>query len=174
MPIQVPKAVKVVLDGNLVKVEGPKGKLERTMPPKVVVGMEDSTIVVKPVDETREANGFHGLARTLINNMVVGVSQGFSKVLEINGVGYKAEDKGSGELQFALGYSHPILYKLPAQVSVVVEKGVKITLTSADKEALGHAAAKIRSFRPPEPYKGKGIKYSTEHIRRKAGKAGSR
>ncbi|QER41476.1 50S ribosomal protein L6 [Thermodesulfobacterium sp. TA1] len=180
-PIKVPNGVKISLkeDGIMI-VEGPKGKLEKKLPPLVKVLMEGDTIVVQQ-DEVRKklknkAKAFQGLARALINNMVIGVTQGFQKVLDIVGLGYKAEVKGE-EIIFSLGYSHPINFKLPKGITAKAERGtgevqVRLTLEGIDKELLGQVAANIRRLRPPEPYKGKGIRYADEVIYRKAGKSG--
>jgi large subunit ribosomal protein L6 len=170
MPITVPGGVKVHVADGTVRVEGPKGKLSRTMPREVTVAVEGSTVKVARLEETRRARGIHGLSRKLVANMVEGVSKGFSRTLEINGVGYRAEPKGN-VLQLALGYSHPIAFQLPAGITAKVDKQVVITLEGADRELLGQVAAALRELRPPEPYKGKGMKYADEKIRRKAGKA---
>ena len=169
LPVVIPDKVKVAVSGLHVKVDGPLGSLERTFKG---VKIEDAgqEIKVAPQDGSRQSRALWGLTRTLINNMVTGVSKGFERVLEINGVGYRAEVKGS-ELVLSLGKSHPVNFQLPEGISAVVDKQTIVTLKGADKEALGQAAAKIRSFRPPEPYKGKGVKYKEEVIRRKAGKA---
>lgn len=170
LPIALDKTVKAAVSDGLVRVEGPKGKLEMKLAPGFGLEIKDSRIVVtRPGDSNRE-RAMHGLMRKLVANMVQGVSKGFSRVLEINGVGYRAEVKG-GAIQMTLGYSHPILYQLPPGVTAKVERQVTITLESADRQLLGMVAAQIRELRPPEPYKGKGIKYATETIRRKAGKA---
>jgi len=170
MPITVPAGVKVnVVDGSL-RVEGPKGKLARELPAEVALAVESGTVNVSRTDETRRARGIHGLTRKLVANMVEGVSKGFTRVLEINGVGYRAEARGTA-LHLTLGYSHPINFQLPAGVTAKVEKQVVVTLEGADRELLGQVAAAIRELRPPEPYKGKGVKYAEETIRRKAGKA---
>jgi len=170
-PIPIPKGVEVKLEGDSITVQGPKGKLERSIHPKVKVDIESENIVVSVTDQTRETRAFHGLFRALIANMVTGVTSGFNKVLEIVGVGYRAELKGRTAI-FHLGYSHPIDFELPKGIDAQIDK-TKVTLTGIDKELLGRTAAKIRSFRKPEPYKGKGIKYADEVIRRKAGKAGA-
>jgi len=169
-PIPIPTEVKVTLSNGNVQVNGPKGQLERRLPTGVQVLIEDDEIVVQPVSESREARAIQGLTRTLLANMVVGVSQGFEKKLEIVGVGYRAERQSKG-LLLTLGYSHPILYPLPPGIDVNVEKQVNLTVRGIDKEMVGAVAAKIRSFRPPEPYKGKGIRYEGEYVRRKVGKA---
>lgn len=171
-PIEIPAGVKVDINGRLVKVEGPKGRLEREFNDQVEVKLEAEVMQVTPLDE-KSGRALQGLTRSLLANMVEGVTKGFSRVLEINGIGYRAELQGS-TLNLALGYSHPIAYPLPEGVSAEVEKQTKVTLTCIDKELLGATAAKIRSFRPPEPYKGKGIKYDDERILRKAGKTGAK
>lgn len=170
-PVEIPAGVKVDLTSERIDVEGPKGKLSRLLPENVSVVMDANVINVEPVNAGRVDTSMQGLYRTLISNMVEGVTKGFSKVLEINGVGYRAEAKGS-MLNLALGYSHPIEYPLPEGISVAVEKQTHLTVSGIDKELVGATAAKIRSFRAPEPYKGKGIKYADERILRKAGKAG--
>jgi len=168
-PIQVPAGVKVSLEMPLVKVSGPKGNLNQKIETSANIRFEKDTIFVEQPADPKRGRAFHGLTRTLIANMVKGVSQGFERVLEINGVGYRAELQGNA-LNFNLGYSHPIRFALPAGVKAEVERQTRITLRGADKNLLGQTAAKIRSLRPPEPYGGKGIKYAEEVIRRKAGK----
>ncbi len=170
-PIPIPKGVEVKLDGDLLTVKGPKGKLERRINPKVQIKVDDQNIFVSVKDKTREVAALHGLFGALIWNMVSGVTKGFEKVLEIVGVGYRAELKGRTAV-FNLGYSHPINFELPEGIEARIDK-TKIYLSGIDKELLGMTAAKIRSLRSPEPYKGKGIKYEDEVIRRKAGKAGA-
>ena len=170
LPIHLDKSVKASIAGGVIKVEGPKGKLELKLHPGFAAEIKDSAIVVKRPGDTSEARAIHGLMRKLIANMVEGVGKGFTRVLEINGVGYRAEAKGQ-QVNLTLGYSHPIVYQLPPGVTAKVEKQVTVTLESADRQLLGTVAAQIRELRPPEPYKGKGIKYATETIRRKAGKA---
>jgi large subunit ribosomal protein L6 len=170
-PIEIPQGVEVTISGREVAVKGPKGQLSRTFHRLVDIEREDSTVRIKPVDDSQKARGMWGLSRTLLNNMVVGVSQGFKRVLEINGVGYRAEVTGD-TLKLALGFSHPVEYPLPKGIEASVEKNTVVTLTGYDKELLGQVAATIRAFRPPEPYKGKGVKYAEETIRRKVGKAG--
>ncbi|MGH7822680.1 MAG: 50S ribosomal protein L6 [Candidatus Binatia bacterium] len=170
LPIPIPQGVKVALDGLAVAIEGPKGKLDFAVDPSMKVEVADGKIVVARKDDTRRARGIHGLTRKILANMVQGVTQGFTRVLEINGVGYRAEAKG-GLLQLALGYSHPIVFQLPPGVTAKVEKQTVVTLEGADRQILGETAAMIRGLRPPEPYKGKGVKYAEETIRRKAGKA---
>jgi len=170
MPIALPSGVKVNVADGSVRVEGPKGKLARVLPPEVTLAVEGTTVNVARADESRRARGVHGLTRKLVANMVEGVSKGFTRVLEINGVGYRAEARGTA-LHLTLGYSHPINFQLPAGITAKVEKQVVITLEGADRELLGQVAAAVRELRPPEPYKGKGVKYAEETIRRKAGKA---
>lgn len=169
LPIPLPDKVQVTLDGLRVVVKGPLGVLERSLK-GVNVALEAKTLVVRPLDESRTSKALHGLARTLCANMVDGVTKGFSRELEINGVGYRAEAAGN-TLTMSLGYSHPVVFPMPQGVSVAVEKQTKITLKGIDKELLGRTAAKVRAFRPPEPYKGKGIKYVEETIQRKVGKS---
>jgi large subunit ribosomal protein L6 len=170
LPIQLPSGVTATVDAGTVKVSGPKGKLAVRVHPLADVKVESGTVTVARRDDSRTARGVHGLTRKLVANMVTGVSTGFRRVLEINGVGYRAESKGRS-LQLALGYSHPVVFPLPDGVEAKVDKQVVITLEGADRQVLGETAAAIRKLRPPEPYKGKGIKYAEETIRRKAGKA---
>lgn len=169
-PVEIPAGVTVSIEGGAVKVKGPKGSLELTLRPEVDVELKDRVLTVTKKTDGRMARALHGLTRTLIANMVTGVTTGFEKRLELVGVGYRAEAKGD-TMVLNLGYSNPVTYKLPKGVSAKVEKNV-IVLSSADKQLLGQVAAEIRGFRPPEPYKGKGVKYAGEVIRRKAGKAG--
>jgi len=171
-PVVVPDKVEVKVNGTAVSVKGPKGQLDYTFNDKVTIALEGKEVTVKPVDESKFARSMWGTARTLINNMCVGVSEGFTKGLEFNGVGYKAAVKGT-DLELNLGYSHPITYALPEGISAKVTKNV-IEISGCDKELVGFVAAKVRSFRPPEPYKGKGVKYTDEHIIRKAGKTGGK
>jgi large subunit ribosomal protein L6 len=170
LPVHLDKSVKASLTGDLLKVEGPKGKLELKLHPGFSVDIKDGTIVVKRPGDTNKERSVHGLMRKLVANMVEGVGKGFTRVLEINGVGYRAEAKAQ-QVNLTLGYSHPIVYQLPPGVTAKVERQVIVTLESADRQLLGTVASQIRELRPPEPYKGKGIKYATETIRRKAGKA---
>ena len=168
-PVSIPKGVKLTLEGPHVSVKGPKGQLERTFK-GVELKMEGDQMVLQPPDDSRTSKAMHGLCRSLLANMVEGVEKGFERVLEVNGVGYRAEE-ANGVLTMSLGFSHPVVYTLPDGVSAQVERQTKITLSSIDKELLGQTAAKVRSFRPPEPYKGKGIKYAEETIQRKVGKS---
>lgn len=171
-PIPVPAGVKVHKVGRSVRVEGPKGTLEEAMPDHVDVDVSTDAVTVSRADDDGRARGMHGLARQLVANMVDGVSRGFTRGLEISGVGYRAEVKGK-VLMLSLGYSHPIAYQLPDGVAAKVDRQVSITLESPDKQLLGEVTASIRRLRPPEPYKGKGIRYAEETIRRKAGKTGA-
>ena len=171
-PVVIPDKVEVKINGQQVSVKGPKGQLEYTFNDSIIFAMKDKTVTVNPKDQTKASISMWGTARSLVNNMVIGVTDGFTKNLEFTGVGYKAQVKGTS-ITLNLGYSHPIDYKLPNGVSAKVEKNV-ISIMGADKELVGFVAAKVRSFRPPEPYKGKGIKYADEHIIRKAGKAGAK
>lgn len=173
LPIEVPKGVKVKYSDSVISVEGPKGSLQRQVMVGVTMDITETSITVNRDDDSNSSRAAHGLTRTLINNMVVGVTKGFERALEINGVGYRAEAKGD-VLNLSLGYSHPINYQLPKGISVEVDKMTKILVKGIDKELVGQTAAKIRSFRGPEPYKGKGIKYADETILRKAGKTGKK
>ena len=168
--ISIPEGVKVNVEERAVHVEGPKGKLRTELPPGIQVKVEGSQLRVGRENDERKLKALHGLSRKLIANMVEGASRGFSRVLEINGVGYRAEVKGA-ELHLTLGYSHPVLFPLPPGITATVERQTVVTLHGADKQLLGKTAAMIRALRPPEPYKGKGIKYREEVIQRKAGKA---
>jgi len=172
MPVEVPQGVEVEIKGSHVRVKGPKGQLEHTFPAAMDISMEDGQIAVKrPSDEGRH-RALHGMTRALVNNMVVGVTQGFEKVLEVNGVGYRAELKGEN-LILNVGYSHPVEVKPPNGIAFEVDTRTRqIKIQGYDKAVVGQIAADIRKVRPPEPYKGKGIKYLDERIRRKAGKAG--
>ena len=167
--IAVPDKVKVSIADNHVAVEGPKGKLEMDMPRRTSVSQEENTLKVTRDGDDREAKAMHGLGRSLLNNMVLGVSDGFVKKLEINGVGFKAAVSGN-KVTMSLGYSHPINYELPDQVKVSVEKDTSVTIEGPDKQKVGMVAAELRSFYPVEPYKAKGVKYADEQVRRKEGK----
>jgi len=168
--ITIPSGVKVALKGDVVEVEGPKSKLSMSLPPLVSVDVDASAVNVKNNDETRKASAMQGLTRSLINNMVVGVTEGFKKELSIIGVGYKAQVSGS-KLTLNLGYSHPVIYDVPKGVTVTVTDNTKLLIEGADKQQVGEAAATIRRFRKPEPYKGKGIRYVDEHVVIKEGKS---
>ena len=172
-PIEIPQGVEVKIDGQKVTVKGPLGEESVTVRPEIAVRVEENQIIVSRNVETKEANALFGLSRTLIANAVHGVKTGFEKKLEIVGVGYRANMEGSN-LNMALGYSHPVLVVPPAGVTIAVEANTKITVSGTNKQAVGDVAAFIRSKRPPEVYKGKGVKYEGEYIRRKAGKAGKK
>ena len=167
----IPAGVDVKIDGQRVTVKGPKGELARTFHAKVSIARDDGKLSVSRADETQEARALHGLSRSLLSNMVVGVTTGYAKDLEISGTGYRATLAGK-KLQLALGFSHPVEIDPPAGVSFALETPQKVKVSGVDKEAVGEVAAKIRALRVPDPYKAKGIKYAGEYIRRKAGKAG--
>ena len=172
-PITVPSGVTITVDGNRVTVKGPKGELSRTIPADMLISQENGTITVNRPSDDPKHKALHGLSRTLIANMVEGVTKGFSKQLDIVGVGYKAEARPYG-LQLALGFSHAVEYKAPQGIKLSAPVPTQIIIEGANKEIVGQVAAELRSLRPPEPYKGKGIKYAGEQIRRKAGKAGGK
>lgn len=171
MPIAVPAGVEVTIDGTTVTVKGPKGELSRTFQPSMTITQEGSEIIVTRPDDTRESKSFHGLTRTLIANMVEGVSKGFSKKLQMVGVGYRATLKGK-DLEMSLGYSHPVFVEAPENITFEVPSQTEVVVSGPDKEQVGQVAADIRKWRKPEPYKGKGIRYEGEYVRRKVGKAG--
>lgn len=170
MPVQIPSGVTVTVSDNHVHVKGSKGELDRSFSDLVTIAEQGDEIIVTSVDESREANAQHGLTRTLIHNMVLGVSEGFEKKLELTGVGYRVALKGKA-LDLSLGFSHPVMYDAPENISFEVPDNTHITVKGISKEQVGQVAAEIRMKRPPEPYKGKGIHYEGEHIRRKLGKA---
>lgn len=173
LPIPVPAGVEVSLDGQKVDVKGPKGSLNLTVSDPIEVTRNDEgQLEVKRPNDERQVRALHGLTRTLVNNMVVGVTEGFEKKLEIVGVGYRVIAKGPQQLEFALGYSHPVIVDAPEGVTFIVESNTRFTVQGIDKQAVGEVAANIRKLRKPEPYKGKGVRYAGEHIRRKVGKAG--
>ncbi len=172
-PIPLPEKVAVVLDGLSVTIKGPKGELSRTLPEGVTVSQVENTIVVAPTSDKRKSRERHGLCRSLVANMVEGVSQGFSRNLEIVGVGSRAQVKGK-TLVVSAGYSHPVEVVPPEGITFTVQNNTNVTVSGPDKELVGNEAAKIRAIRPPEPYKGKGIKYEGERILRKAGKSGKK
>ncbi|MCI6273166.1 MAG: 50S ribosomal protein L6 [Coriobacteriaceae bacterium] len=169
-PVQIPAGVTVTIDGTTVSVKGSKGDLSRTFSDLVSITLDGDVLTVARVDESKESNAQQGLVRTLINNMVVGVSEGFEKKLELTGVGYRATLKGK-DLDLSLGYSHPVIFACPEHISFEVPDNTHITVKGISKEQVGQVAAEIREKRPPEPYKGKGIHYEGERIRRKLGKA---
>ncbi|MFH1077207.1 MAG: 50S ribosomal protein L6 [Pseudomonadota bacterium] len=172
-PILIPEGTNVLYQDHVITVKGNKGELSRQIHPRVDILFEKNEARIKPLDSSNQARALHGLTRSLVNNMVVGVTKGFERTLEINGVGYRVDIKGD-TLTLTLGYSHPILFKLPEGVKATVEKQTVVTLSGIDRELLGVVAAKIRGFRSVEPYKGKGIRYSGERVRRKAGKTGAK
>jgi large subunit ribosomal protein L6 len=169
MPVTIPAKVKVEVKGSKVFVEGPKGKLDMQIPGRTSIKVDGATVTVSRDGDDAEARALHGLSRALLNNMVKGVSEGYVKKLEINGVGFKAAVVGK-VVNMSLGYSHPINYEIPDQVKVTVEDNTKVTIEGPSKQAVGQVAAELRSYYPPEPYKGKGVKYSDERIERKEGK----
>lgn len=173
MPITVPAGVTVKVDGNLVSVKGPKGELSRTIPQEMILDIADGTISVKRPSEEKKHKQLHGLTRTLVSNMVDGVTKGFSRTLEISGVGYRASKAGT-KLNLTLGFSHPVEVDPPQGITIDVPAPNRIVVSGIDKESVGALAAKIRSYREPEPYKGKGVKYEGEIVRRKVGKAGAK
>lgn len=171
-PIAVPGGVDVQITGRSVQVKGPKGHLSRELSELVSISAEGDTLQVERVDDTREARAMHGLMRSLVANMIIGVTDGFRKELDIVGVGYRAAAKGSNALELALGFSHPVSITAPAGIEFVVPLPTRIEVHGIDKQLVGQVAADIRAWRKPEPYKGKGVRYVGEHVRRKAGKAG--
>jgi large subunit ribosomal protein L6 len=172
MPVVVPSGVDVAIDGSLVTVKGPKGTLSHTVVTPITVSKDDGVLTVTRPDDERESRARHGLTRTLVNNMVVGVTDGYEKKLEIVGVGYRVLSKGPTQLEFQLGYSHPITFNAPDGITFAVEGPTRLSVQGIDKQLVGEVAANIRKLRKPEPYKGKGVRYAGEHIRRKVGKAG--
>ncbi len=172
-PIPIPDNTKVLYKDRLMTVQGEKGTLERTIHPSVSLKIEDRLVHVLMAEESRSAHALQGLTRSLVSNMITGVSKGFERILEVNGIGYRVELSGRN-LVLHLGYSNPVHFEVPEGISAVVEKNNILKLSGTDKEKLGHTAAAIRKLRPPEPYKGKGVKYAEEHIWRKAGKTGTK
>jgi large subunit ribosomal protein L6 len=172
LPITVPSGVDVTIDGRTVTVKGPKGTLSHTViDPITVERADDGSIVVKRPDDERRSKAFHGLSRTLVNNLIVGVTSGYEKRLEIQGVGYRVALKGSN-LEFALGFSHPVVVEPPEGITFAVETPTRFSVSGIDKQLVGETAANIRKIRKPEPYKGKGVRYAGENVRRKVGKTG--
>jgi len=172
-PVAIPQGVTVEVNGNAVAVKGPRGELQRTLPREMGVAVEDGNVSVSRPSDDKRHKALHGLSRTLVANMVEGVSKGFVKTLEIQGVGYKAEAKPYG-VNLIVGYSHPVKYEAPKGIKITVEGNTTVKVEGADKEVVGQVAAELRSVRPPEPYKGKGIRYQGEQVRRKAGKTGAK
>jgi large subunit ribosomal protein L6 len=172
LPITVPSGVDVAIDDNLVTVKGPKGTLSHAVAAPITVEKSDDVLEVRRPDDERISRSLHGLTRTLINNMVVGVTDGYEKKLEIVGVGYRVLSKGPTQLEFQLGYSHSITFDAPDGITFAVESATKLGVQGIDKQLVGETAAKIRKLRKPEPYKGKGVRYAGEQVRKKVGKAG--
>jgi len=173
-PIPIPQGVNVEVKQDIVKVKGPKGELKYTFPEGVKMSVADGKVVVERSDDTKSRRALHGLARSLVSNMVSGVSKGYTRVLEITGIGYRAQVKGS-KLAFTLGYSHPVEYQLPEGIKAAVdEKQTTVTLSGSDKQLLGQVAANVRKLRSPDSYKGKGVRFSGERIKLKAGKTGKK
>jgi large subunit ribosomal protein L6 len=171
MPIDIPGGVEVKIDGQAVTVKGPKGELALNVASPIEVAIEENQVVVTRPDDERNSRSLHGLTRTLIANQIIGVTQGYSKGLEVVGTGYRVQAKGDG-VEFALGFSHPVTVNPPAGITFTVEGNNKLTVSGIDKQAVGEVAANIRKIRKPEPYKGKGVRYAGEIVRRKAGKSG--
>jgi len=172
LPVTVPSGVDVTIDGGVVTVKGPKGTLSHSVAAPITVEQGEGVLEVKRPDDERQSKALHGLSRTLINNMVIGVTEGYEKKLEIVGVGYRVLSKGPTQLEFQLGYSHPITFNAPEGITFTVEGPTKFGVQGIDKQQVGEVAANIRKLRKPEPYKGKGVRYAGENIRRKVGKAG--
>ena len=171
LPIDIPAGVTVSIDGRQVAVKGPKGELTLAVASPLEVSVDDGQVIVTRPDDERESRSLHGLTRTLINNNIIGVTEGYTKGLEVVGTGYRVQQKGSS-IEFAVGFSHPVLVEPPSGITFTVEGNNRITVSGIDKQAVGEAAANVRKIRKPEPYKGKGIRYAGEVVRRKAGKAG--
>ena len=171
LPIDIPTGVDVTVAGSTVTVKGPRGTLEHRVPAPLTVAVEDGRVQVSRPDDERTSKSLHGLTRTLIANQITGVTQGYSKGLEVVGTGYRVQARGAN-VEFALGFSHPVLVEPPAGITLTVEGNNRLTVSGIDKQAVGETAAKIRKIRKPEPYKGKGVRYAGENVRRKAGKSG--
>jgi large subunit ribosomal protein L6 len=171
-PISIPSGVKVNIQSDAVEVQGPKGTLRQPLPPHVSFAMEDAKLVAKLPNESKELGKFHGLARSLVANAVTGVTQGFKKELDIVGVGYRAELKGR-QVQFALGYSHPIIFDIPQGIDIAIDKQTHVVVTGIDRQLVGQVAADIRAMRKPDPYQQKGVRYTGERLKKKAGKTGA-
>ncbi len=173
LPITVPAGVSVTINGKAVTVKGPKGELNTVFRPEMGIDLDGETLTVTRPSDQKQHRAYHGLTRSLLNNMVIGVTQGFSKDLEIQGVGYKAEELPKG-VKLIVGYSHPVEYKAPEGIKISVENNTKVRVEGIDKQTVGHVASELRKVRPPEPYKGKGIRYLGEQVRSKAGKTGAK
>jgi large subunit ribosomal protein L6 len=171
LPVSIPSGVDITIDGQTVKVKGPKGELSHVVAEPIKVEKGDADVEVKRPNDERQSRALHGLTRSLINNMVLGVTEGYEKKMEIHGTGYRVANKG-GDLEFALGYSHSITHKAPEGITIADENPTRFAVQGIDKQLVGEVAANIRKLRKPDPYKGKGVRYAGEHIRRKVGKAG--
>ena len=171
-PIAIPKGVTVKVDGNTVDVKGPKGQLRQPLPPGIVAAVEDGSLVTRKASDERQFDKFHGLARSLVNNAVVGVTEGFKRELDIVGVGYRAEMKGK-QVILALGYSHPVVFDIPTGIDIAIEKQTHLTVTGVDRQLVGQVAANLRRLRKPDPYQQKGVRYTGEVLKKKAGKTGA-
>ena len=171
-PIAIPKGVTIKADANGVEVKGPKGQLKQALPPGITAAVEDGNVVTKKASEDPELRKFHGLARSLVNNAVLGVTEGWKKELDIVGVGYRAEMKGK-QVVLALGYSHPIVYDIPNGIEIAIEKQTHLTVTGVDRQLVGQVAANLRRMRKPDPYQQKGVRYTGEVLKKKAGKTGA-
>ena len=172
-PIPIPSGVKIQVSDGAVEVQGPKGKLRQILPPGIAFKQEDANLVARTVSEDKQLGKFHGLARSLVANAVLGVTEGFKRELDIVGVGYRAELKGK-QVQFALGYSHPVVFDVPTGIDVAIDKQTHITVTGVDRQLVGQVAANIRRLREPDPYKQKGVRYTGEVLKKKAGKTGAK
>jgi large subunit ribosomal protein L6 len=172
-PIAIPKGVTIKADASGVDVKGPKGQMKQALPPGITAAIEDGTLVTKKTSDAPELNKFHGLARSLVNNAVLGVTEGWKKELDIVGVGYRAELKGQ-QIHLALGYSHPVVYDVPKGIEVAIDKQTHITVTGVDRQLVGQVAANLRSLRKPDPYQQKGVRYTGEVLKKKAGKTGAK
>ena len=172
-PIAIPKGVTIKADANGVEVKGPKGQMKQALPPGITAAIEDGNLVTKKASEDPELRKFHGLARSLVNNAVLGVTEGWKKELDIVGVGYRAELKGQ-QIHLALGYSHPIVFDVPKGIEVAIDKQTHITVTGVDRQLVGQVAANLRSMREPDPYQQKGVRYTGEKLKKKAGKTGAK
>tara|TARA_Y100001970_G_scaffold182788_1_gene222326 strand:- start:1572 stop:2111 length:540 start_codon:yes stop_codon:yes gene_type:complete len=170
-PISIPSSVEIVIDGENIEVKGPKGSLNQVLPEGISVAQEDESLVVHRENDERQSKALHGLTRSLINNMIIGVTEGYSKQLELVGVGYRVQAKGKTNLEFQLGFSHPVNVSAPDGIEFDVPSPTELNISGIDKQMVGQVAADIRALKKPEPYKGKGIRYAGEHIIRKAGKA---
>ena len=172
LPIAIPKGVTVKADASGVEVKGPKGQMKQALPPGISAAVQDGSIVTKKDSDDHEMAKFHGLARSLVNNAVLGVTEGWKKELDIVGVGYRAEMKGQ-QIHLALGYSHPIIFEVPKGIDVAIDKQTHITVTGVDRQLVGQVAANLRRLRKPDPYQQKGVRYTGEHLKKKAGKTGA-